>query len=177
MDFVNKLYDIANRFINLDRVCSTAAEVSYVLDEYKPQSPDEKEILDKASNDVLAYSFAGACMGFAMALSLRRYIPSKFEDISIKRCILDLGLTTGGYALFSNLGNEIALEKIKRIRKNLVLSNNAGYLRHLDKNNKKFPKAYNSEKQMFLAILKPKEFEEWIHQTNHKDILDNEELS
>ena len=55
-----------------------------------------------------------------MALSLRRYIPSAFEDISFRRCVLDLSLVTAGYTVCSYVGMEVALDNTKLLRKNLI---------------------------------------------------------
>jgi len=102
-------------------------------------------------------------MGFGLALSLRRYMPDTFGDISLSRCILDLSLTLSGYALLANVGTEIALEKARYLRKELVLKNDQSYLQHLQERYKLYPRAFKTEKDMFLELLKPREFEEWIH--------------
>jgi len=60
------------------------------------------------------------CIGFSLALSLRRYLPTAFEDISFRRCVIDLSLTTAGYTCCSYVGMEVALDTTKALRKNLI---------------------------------------------------------
>ena len=63
-------------------------------------------------------------MGLAMSLSLRRYLPGMFEEISLNRCLIDLFLTIGGYSILSYMGMELSLENLRNMRKELVLESN-----------------------------------------------------
>jgi len=112
-------------------------------------------------------------MGLGLAVSLRRYVPSKFENISLTRCLIDVFLTMTGYTFFSNFGYTMGLERAMPIRKNLILQNDIMFLRHLHDTYVTYPKAYKSEKQMFLDVLKPTEFEEWVKEyqaQGHEDL-------
>ena len=60
-------------------------------------------------------------MGLAMSLSLRRYMPGVFEDISLNRCLIDLFLSISGYSILSYMGMELSLENMRNMRKELVL--------------------------------------------------------
>ena len=43
------------------------------------------------------------------------------------------------------------------------LSDDAGYLKHLQEKYALFPKAYRSEREIFYEIMKPTEYELWLN--------------
>jgi len=48
-------------------------------------------------------------------------MPKTFEEISVKRCLIDVFLVLGGYVACSFLGMEVALDNTRNIRRNLIL--------------------------------------------------------
>jgi len=158
MEYVHKLLDK----LGTQDLSSKASEANYILFDYKPQDEDQKDLIEKASSNLFYYQIAGVCVGFSLALSLRRYMPTAFEDISFRRCVLDLSLTTAGYVVCSYVGMEVALDNTKNLRKSLIKQRNQEYLTHLHNKFLEFPRIYPNEREVFTEILKDEEYNQWL---------------
>lgn len=49
-------------------------------------------------------------------------MPGTFENISLKRCILDIFLTLAGYTACSSIGMDIALDNTRQLRRSLIMN-------------------------------------------------------
>mmetsp|Transcript_12636 Transcript_12636/g.14545 ORF Transcript_12636/g.14545 Transcript_12636/m.14545 type:complete len:171 (+) Transcript_12636:31-543(+) len=161
------LSDYLYGFPVVQRVASRGEEIEYIFTQHQPRNEDERKLIENAQNITQRFSIAGVCLGFSMAVSLRRYAPKTFGDISPTRMMTDVMLTMLGFMIVSDYGIDSALENMIPLRRNLLLEDHPAYLSHMKKRFLDYPKAYK-ERNLFLDILRKEEFEEWKQHTKYR---------
>jgi hypothetical protein len=53
---------------------------------------------------LIKLSIAGTCLGISLSLSMRRYIPSLFSEMSVWRLLQETTFVMVGYGYFAKLG-------------------------------------------------------------------------
>ena len=59
-------------------------------------------------------------MGLSLAISLRRYLPKSFEQLTPKRALTDVFLTLLGLKVSNELGIDSSVLTMRPVRKNLI---------------------------------------------------------
>ena len=74
-------------------------------------------------------SIAGSCLGLSLALSLRRYMPGTFGEMSMIRLIMETCFVLTGYTSFTKWATYNSYNTLYDIRKELILNNDEDYLK------------------------------------------------
>ena len=137
-------------------------DIDYLSCIYKTEDPEIQVKLERCKKRMHTQSFAGAGCGFAMALSLRRYLPFVFDKIGhFDRAFIDLFLILGGtcgtYYTFAT--DEFYLNTYD-IRRKILLTNDKEYFKNLDKMQKKFSDIIPYQVALFRGLLSEEEMRE-----------------
>lgn len=80
---------------------------------------------------MIKLSVAGSCLGLSLALSLRRYMPNTFGEMSILRLVMEASFVFTGYTYFTKWATYNAYNSLYDIRRELVLTNDNEYLKFI----------------------------------------------
>ncbi|KAL4490430.1 hypothetical protein ABPG72_002640 [Tetrahymena utriculariae] len=166
MDFSKfEKYFISDKF----RIISE--DVTFFFQNYKPKTPTQDAKINEQTGQMLKLSIAGVCLGFALSLSLRRYLPNQFGEISLKRMILDTTMVMGGYVYFSKTATYHVYQNLTPLRKELVDECDQDYLKHLMRLRQFYPQIYTHNTDLFKDIYTTKELKEWVEKNESIAII------
>ncbi|KRX10027.1 hypothetical protein PPERSA_08430 [Pseudocohnilembus persalinus] len=137
-------------------------DVNYFLEQFKPENEIQNELLQKCTGKIVKYSVAGTCLGISLSLSLRRYMPQTFGQMSALRVGLETVLVLGGYTQFSKFATYQVYTDLNPLRKGATLNNNQDYLRHLIWQYYNHPSQYQQPSDTFRNILTEEELNDWV---------------
>lgn len=101
---------------------------------------------------MMKMSIAGTCLGLAVALSLRRYLPNSMGELSVKRMLIDTALVFGGYVYASKMATYSVYTNLIPLRKELVDVCDVSYLKHMLYLKEKYPKVYSTPNELFKDV-------------------------
>lgn len=77
---------------------------------------------DSNSTNYSYMIIAGGCIGMSLSISLIRYMPETFGEISLMRCAIDMMMLTTGVVFSTYPAMTNYLEMVHPIQKQLVLN-------------------------------------------------------
>ncbi|KAL4483203.1 hypothetical protein ABPG74_019229 [Tetrahymena malaccensis] len=154
-----------------DKFKIISEDVTFFFQNYKPTTPTQDSKINEQTGQMLKLSVAGVCLGFALSLSLRRYFPNQFGEISLKRMILDTTMVMGGYVYFSKTATYQVYQNLTPLRKELVDDCNQDYLKHLLRMKQYYPQIYTNSVDLFKDIYTIQELKEWVNKNESIAII------